>query len=67
MNENMEDKKGLNWFFVFIAFSIGLTLSKHIDFTNLTLKEGALDILYIIVFIVSIYIIIRDLKRTTKK
>jgi hypothetical protein len=48
----MEKKNGLNWFFVFIAFTLGLTLIKHIDFKNLTLKEPALDILYIIVFII---------------
>ena len=58
----MENKKGLNWFFVFIAFILGLTLFKHIDFKNLTLKEPVLDILYLIVFIVSIYFIIKDKK-----
>lgn len=63
----MDSKKGLNWFFAFIAFTLGLTLSKHIDFKNLTLKEPILDILYIIVFIISIYIIIKDLKKTTGK
>ncbi len=59
----MENKKGLNWFFTFIAFTLGLTLIKHIDFKNLTLKEPFLDILYIIVFAISIYIIIKDLKK----
>ena len=58
----MESKKGLNWFFVFIAFTLGLTLFNHIDFKNLTLKEPVLDILYLIVFIVSIYFIIKDKK-----
>lgn len=61
----MENKKGMNWFFVFIAFTLGLTLIKHIDFKNLTLKEPVLDILYIVVFIISIYLIIKDLKKTT--
>lgn len=57
----------MNWFFVFIAFTLGLTLVKHIDFKNLTLKEPALDVLYIVVFIISIYLIIKDLKKTTEK
>lgn len=35
----MENKKGINWFFAFIAFTLGLTLYKHIDFKNLTLRE----------------------------
>ncbi len=63
----MENKKGLNWFFVFIAFTLGLTLIKHIDFKNLTLKEPALDILYIIVFLISIFLIIKDYPKRPKK
>jgi phosphatidylserine synthase len=63
----MDNKKGMNWFFVFIAFTLGLTLVKHIDFKNLKLKEPALDVLYIVVFIISIYLIIKDLKKTTEK
>jgi hypothetical protein len=63
----MDNKKGMNWFFAFIAFTLGLTLIKHIDFKNLTLKEPVLDILYIIVFAIAIYIIIKDLKKNTDK
>jgi hypothetical protein len=63
----MESKKRINWFFLFIAFTLGLTLNKHIDFKNLTLKEPFLDTLYIIVFIISIYLIIKDLKKNTDK
>ncbi len=63
----MDNKKGMNWFFVFIAFTLGLTLIKHIDFKSLTLKEPILDILYIIVFVISVYIIIKDLKNNTEK
>jgi len=63
----MDSKKRMNWFFAFIAFTLGLTLIKHIDFKNLTLKEPALDVLYIIVFAISIYVIIKDLKKNTDK
>ena len=63
----MDNKKGMNWFFAFIAFTLGLTLIKHIDFKNLTLKEPVLDVLYIVVFILSIYIIIKDLKKKIDK
>ncbi len=55
----MERKKGMNWFFVLIAFTLGLSLIKHIDFKSLTLKEPALDLLYIILFIISIYVIFK--------
>jgi hypothetical protein len=63
----MDNKKGMNWFFVFIAFTLGLTLIKHIDFKNLTLKEPVLDVLYIVVFIISIYLIIKGLKKRPEK
>jgi hypothetical protein len=63
----MDNKKGMNWFFSFIAFTAGLTLIKHIDYKSLTLKEPILDILYIVVFIISIYLIIKDLRKTTEK
>jgi hypothetical protein len=63
----MGKKNGLNWIFVFIAFILGLTLIKHIDFKTLTLKESVLDILYIIVFAISIFIIIKDLKKYNYK
>jgi hypothetical protein len=63
----MGNKKGMNWFFAFIAFTLGLTLIKHIDFKTLTLKEPILDILYIVVFLVSIYIIIKDRNKNTGK
>ncbi len=63
----MDNKKGMNWFFVFIAFTLGLTLIKHINFKNLTLKEPVLDVLYIVVFIISIYLIIKDLKKRPEK
>lgn len=63
----MESKKGLNWFFAFLAFTLGLTLIKHIDFKNLTLKEPVLDILYIVVFLISIYMIIKGNSKAVKK
>lgn len=62
----MENKKGINLFFALIAFTLGLTLAKHIDFKNFTLKEPVLDILYIIVFAISIYFIIKDYTKRPK-
>ena len=63
----MKSKKELNWFFVIIVFIIGLTLFKHIDFINLTLKEPALDILYIFAIIISVLFIVRKNKNTPDK
>ncbi len=63
----MENKKGINLFFALIAFTLGLTLYKHIDFKNLTLKEPLLDILYLVVFAISIYLVIKDFNKRSDK
>ncbi len=63
----MESKKGINLFFAFIALILGLTLFKHIDFKNFTLEDPVLDILYLIVFIISIYLIIKDYTKRPEK
>ena len=63
----MENKKGINLFFAFIAFILGLTLFKHIDFKNLKFEDPALDILYLIVFVISIYLILKDYVKRPEK
>jgi hypothetical protein len=63
----MESKNGINLFFAFIAFILGLTLYKHIDFKNFTLKDPVLDILYFIVFVISIYLIVKDYTKRPEK
>lgn len=55
----MENKKGINWFFAFIAFTLGLTLFKHIDFATFSLKDPVLDVLYLIVFVLCIYFMLK--------
>jgi len=65
--KHMESKKGINLFFAFIAFILGLTLFKHIDFQNFTLKDPVLDILYLIVFVICIYLIIKDYTKRPEK
>ena len=62
----MENKKGINWFFAFIAFILGLTLFKHIDFATFTLKDPVMDILYLIVFVLSIYLMVKGNKQSEK-
>ena len=62
----MENKKRINWFFALIAFTLGLTLFKHIDFANLTLKDPILDLLDLIVFVLSIYFMVKGNKQSEK-
>jgi hypothetical protein len=62
----MDNKKEMNWFFCIYCIYIGLTLIKHIDFKNLTLKEPLLDILYFFLCLL-FYLMIKDLKTQTNK
>jgi len=62
----MENKKRIYWFFAFIAFTLGLTLFKHIDFATFTLKDPVMDILYLVVFVLSIYFMVKG-KNQSKK
>ena len=63
----MENKKGINLFFAFIAFTLGWTLFKHFDIKSFTFEDPTLDILYLIVFVISIYLILKDyIKRPEK-
>lgn len=63
----MESKKGVNLTFVIIAFILGLTLFNHFDFKTYRFKMPALDILFLIVFIIAIYLLIKDYKKQPEK
>lgn len=63
----MESKKRINVFLAFIAVILGWTLFKHIDFKDFTLKEPVMDILYLIVVAISVYLLIKDFKRQPEK
>jgi Ca2+/Na+ antiporter len=63
----MENKKGLNFFFLIIAIILGSVLFKQFDFKTLTFEQPALAILYIVVFVTSIYFLIKDYKKKPEK
>lgn len=63
----MERKKGINFYFAFICIILGWTLFKHADFKNLKLQDPVLDILYLAVFIVSLYLLVKDYKKNAEK
>ena len=63
----MQPKRGINFFFAVIAFTIGLTLWKDIDIKNRTLEDRAIDILYIIVLAALIFMILKDFVRPKDK
>jgi len=45
-----------------VAVILSVTLIKHFDFEHLRLVKPALDILYLIVLIASVYILIKTFK-----
>jgi len=63
----MDDKKGVKFIFVVVAFILGLTLFRHFDFKTVSFKMPTLDIIFLIAFIVTIYLLIKDFKKKTEK
>lgn len=62
----MRKKLSFNLPFALIAFPIGLALFREFNFQNLTFKNPALGILYLITFIVLIYLMLKKQKTTEK-
>lgn len=56
----MENKKGSSFVFIIVAIILGVSLLKQFDFEKLEFEKPALAILYIIVFVASIYFIIKN-------
>ena len=58
----MENNKMPNFFFRIIATILGVTLFKHFDFQNLKFEKPALDVVYLITFAISIYMLVKNPK-----
>ena len=63
----MENKKLVNFFFVMIALILGWTLYKQFDFENLRFEHIGLAIIYMVVFVMSIYFLIKDFRKRPEK
>ena len=63
----MENTKGMNFFFAIIAIILGIALWKQFDFDTLKFLKPALATLYLIVFVASIYFLIKNYKSRLKK
>jgi hypothetical protein len=59
-------KKGTNFFFVIIAIITGVKLYKHFDFQNLKFTETLIDIIYLLTFLGSIFLLLRDFVKRPK-
>jgi hypothetical protein len=58
----MEMKKALPFTFSVVAIILGVTLFKQFDFKSLKFENTGLAIIYAIVFIFSIYFLIKNSK-----
>lgn len=63
----MEKKKGINPFWAFIAIILGWRLFKHFNFLTFKFSDPYFDVVYIIVFSTSIYLIVKDYNKQADK
>ena len=63
----MEKKKGMNYFFLMNAIILGSALWKQFDFNTLKFEKPALATLYIVVFVASIYFMIKGFTNQSGK
>ena len=63
----MEKKGALSFTFTIVAIILGVTIYKQFDFEKLKFEKPALAIVYIIVFLVSVYILVRKPKAGSEK
>jgi len=56
----MKKEKGLNVVFLIVAVILGSALWKQFDFDTFTFAKPALAALYAIVFVTSLYLVVRD-------
>ncbi len=54
----------MRFVFIIIATILGASLFRHFDFKTLQFEKPGLDILYAIVFIVAIFLLIKDIRKT---
>ncbi|MBX2921628.1 MAG: hypothetical protein KF746_05475 [Chitinophagaceae bacterium] len=58
----MNNKKGQSFPLLIIAIVLGWTIFKQFDFENLKFEKPALAIVYILTFILSVYLLIKNTK-----
>lgn len=64
----MENKNNVPVFtFSIVAIILGVVLYKQFNFETLTFEKPALAIVYIIVFVFSIFVLIKNFKKRSEK
>lgn len=60
----MEKKNTMSFTLLIVAIILGVTLYKQFDFETLRFEKTGLAIVYLIVFIASVTILIRNFRKT---
>ncbi|MBF4491004.1 hypothetical protein IRZ83_00515 [Flavobacterium sp. JLP] len=63
----MENKKLLSFTFWIVAIILGVTLFKQFDFKNLKFEKTGLAIVYIIAFLISVFVLVRNYRNRSEK
>ena len=63
----MKNKKSLNFIFLIVAIIVGVALWKQFDVQNLKFKQTGLAIVYLITFVFSIYLLVKDYRKQPEK
>ncbi|MDQ6472537.1 hypothetical protein RB619_17990 [Flavobacterium sp. LHD-80] len=63
----MENKKPISFTLLVVVIILGATLYKQFDFKTLQFEKPALATLYLIVFVVSLYFLIKRPKKSSEK
>ena len=62
----MEKKKEINFVFAIVAVIMGAALWKQFDFDTFKFQKPALAIIYSVVFITSVYLLIKDYNKRSE-
>lgn len=63
----MENRRTFSFTLSIVAIILGVTLFKQFDFKNLRFEQPALAVIYIIVFVASVYFLVRKPKNRSEK
>lgn len=63
----MENRKPVSFTLLVVAIILGVTLFKQFDFKTLRFEQPALAFIYLIVFVVSVYFLIKRPKNQSEK
>ncbi|MFG4002788.1 hypothetical protein ACHRV1_11975 [Flavobacterium aquidurense] len=63
----MENQKVPVFTFSIVAIILGVALYKQFDFKNLTFEKPALAVVYIIVFLFSVFVLVKNVRKRSEK